>query len=277
MVNEHHFTVNRSSRGDELEIKIQRNHTFPCRKWSVLPKIFFYWHGLLDITHCGLVICHDILVNISSGYGLLLDGTKPLPKIMWTIGKVLWHAFQGNVYVNGQNINPFLFDCFNMVCVCATKHWKSSSAFMEIPEWTSAILGKKSQHHNGIDCGPTLAIVILRSPKPLCHSVFVKDAVLSHSFHLSSAQPNSIVYITIIQADRSPNLTCRTLKIHQDISRQMRRHTRVLCCVCAHQNSWGSSHLFFSHSSDSSQISASILNTMFMKIIGHIRHNISDG
>ena len=36
---------------------------------------------------------------------------------------------------------------------------------------------KKSQHYNGINCGPTLAIAILCWPKPPCQHVFVKAAV----------------------------------------------------------------------------------------------------
>ena len=41
-----------------------------------------------------------IIVNIGSGYGLLPDGTKPLPDPMLTSGKVLWYSHESNFTVS---------------------------------------------------------------------------------------------------------------------------------------------------------------------------------
>ena len=49
----------------------------------------------------------EVLVITVSGYGLLPDGTKPFPEPMLTHRhEILWHSFQGNVYLNTEYINP---------------------------------------------------------------------------------------------------------------------------------------------------------------------------
>ena len=48
----------------------------------------------------------EILVNTGSGNGMLPDGTKPLHKPFWNIiNKVLWHSFQGSIYLITHDIN----------------------------------------------------------------------------------------------------------------------------------------------------------------------------
>ena len=49
----------------------------------------------------------EMLVNIGSGYSLLVDETKPLSEL--TTDEALWHSFQGNIYMNTQDISPQSF------------------------------------------------------------------------------------------------------------------------------------------------------------------------
>ena len=46
----------------------------------------------------------EILINIGSGNGLLLDGTKPLPKpIQPIISEVLWHSLGDSLKENAHD------------------------------------------------------------------------------------------------------------------------------------------------------------------------------
>ena len=77
-----------------------------------------------------------------------------------------WHTnhSQGGIYMR-QWIRPTLVQA--MACHSLHKNsWVNASHFLE-----------KSQHYNGINCGPMLAIAILRWPKPPCQRVFVKAVV----------------------------------------------------------------------------------------------------
>ena len=59
----------------------------------------------------------------------------------------------------------------------------SAVCSLHVNSWVNAgHFGEKSQHYNGINCGPMLAIVFLCRPKPLCRCVFMK-AVYEHISH----------------------------------------------------------------------------------------------
>ena len=62
------------------------------------------------LTHFGIVMPYGVRERGQHlfGTGLLRDGTKPLPEPIWLTIEILWHSFQGNAYMNTQDIVKFI-------------------------------------------------------------------------------------------------------------------------------------------------------------------------